>query len=97
MVLEINTSSSLTQFSPAASVNLYMSGRGKGRRDSIEEDGESGGSNCVLASMAHLLERLVDQSSQGNGQQGECLVMRTLRNVLDVNVPRSFQVPMIYL
>ncbi|KZV35654.1 hypothetical protein F511_30010 [Dorcoceras hygrometricum] len=39
-----------------------------GRRDIIEEDDDSGGSNRVLVSMAHLLEHLVDQSSQGTGQ-----------------------------
>ncbi|KZV26672.1 hypothetical protein F511_34607 [Dorcoceras hygrometricum] len=36
--------------------------------EALCKKGESGGSNRVLASMAQLLESLVDQSSQGNGQ-----------------------------
>ncbi|KZV26700.1 hypothetical protein F511_25443 [Dorcoceras hygrometricum] len=45
-----------------------MSGRGRGRRSFTEGDSESDGMNPVLNTMAQLLERLVDQTTNGNGQ-----------------------------
>ncbi|KZV39472.1 hypothetical protein F511_17001 [Dorcoceras hygrometricum] len=45
----------------------YMSGRGRDRRSFVEGDSESEGITPVLANMAQLLERLVDQTSNGNG------------------------------
>ncbi|KZV44504.1 hypothetical protein F511_37642 [Dorcoceras hygrometricum] len=53
-----------------------MAGRGRGRRGTIEGDSESEGTNPVLASMAQLLERLVDQTNQGNGQSSGRMISR---------------------
>ncbi|KZV46561.1 hypothetical protein F511_40609 [Dorcoceras hygrometricum] len=53
-----------------------MSGRGRGRRSYSEEDNESEGFNPVLNSMAQLLERLVDQTSNVNVQTSSRIVSR---------------------
>ncbi|KZV29665.1 hypothetical protein F511_15473 [Dorcoceras hygrometricum] len=53
-----------------------MAGRGRGIRSNIEGDSESEGVNPVLNSMAQLLERLVDQTNQGNGQSSGRIVSR---------------------
>ncbi|KZV57204.1 hypothetical protein F511_40561 [Dorcoceras hygrometricum] len=45
-----------------------MAGRRRGRRSTIEGEGETEENNPVLASMAQLLERLVDQTNPGNYQ-----------------------------
>ncbi|KZV37746.1 hypothetical protein F511_37671 [Dorcoceras hygrometricum] len=45
-----------------------MAGRRRGRRSTIEGEGETEGNNPVLASMGQLLERLVDQTNPGNDQ-----------------------------
>ncbi|KZV13957.1 melanoma-associated antigen 10-like [Dorcoceras hygrometricum] len=45
-----------------------MSGRDRGITCFMEGEGETDGNNPVLASMAQLLECLVDQSYPGNGQ-----------------------------
>ncbi|KZV37531.1 DNA (cytosine-5)-methyltransferase 1B [Dorcoceras hygrometricum] len=53
-----------------------MSGRGRGRRSFTEGDSESDGMNPVLNTMAQLLERLVDQTTNGNGQTSGRIVSR---------------------
>ncbi|KZV35694.1 hypothetical protein F511_33625 [Dorcoceras hygrometricum] len=42
----------------------------------MEGNSESEDTNPVLASMAQLLERLVDQANQGNGQSSERMISR---------------------
>ncbi|KZV44416.1 hypothetical protein F511_26999 [Dorcoceras hygrometricum] len=53
-----------------------MAGRGRGRRGTTEGDSESEGTNPVLASMSQLLERLVDQTNQGNGKSSGRMISR---------------------
>ncbi|KZV47097.1 hypothetical protein F511_32628 [Dorcoceras hygrometricum] len=62
---------SIFQILPAELLGSLVSlsaGRGRGRRGTMEGDSESEGTNPVLASMAQLLERQVDQTNPGNGQ-----------------------------
>ncbi|KZV21959.1 hypothetical protein F511_42589 [Dorcoceras hygrometricum] len=53
-----------------------MSGRGRGRRSFFEGDSESEGITPVLANMVQLLERLVDQTSNGNGHSSSRMITR---------------------
>ncbi|KZV52368.1 hypothetical protein F511_04973 [Dorcoceras hygrometricum] len=54
----------------------HISGRGRGRRSFTEADSESDGVNPVLNTMAQLLERLVNQKNNGNGQTSGRIVSR---------------------
>ncbi|KZV51650.1 hypothetical protein F511_29066 [Dorcoceras hygrometricum] len=75
-----------------------MSGRGRGRRDTMIDEDSTNSNTRVLASMTQLLEQLVGQSSQGNGQSSNRgLVTRILRKSLDFKGQRSFQEPVIHL
>ncbi|KZV18190.1 hypothetical protein F511_35415 [Dorcoceras hygrometricum] len=53
-----------------------MARRGRGRGSFTEADSESEGMNPVLNTMAQLLERLVDQNTNGNGQTSGRVVSR---------------------